>query len=183
MILALSLKHFLQSMRSYLRMRPIWQVHCLHSLLSFPYFLGWVLQSKFGICGYLLKYLYLINIIFILYRYTLTLSLLIQCSYCRSTSQPLLTIRKSSFYTSGLFSGRPVLSRTRIVIAAPALLYFCFHTAWTAIQFHPPTFYVLHSFDLHLNSSYSIFFHLKKLKSSAPFNFLPLKLLLLFYFS
>jgi hypothetical protein len=48
-----SLKHFLQSSRSYLRMSPIWHLHLLHSRLSFPNLRGCVLQSKLGICGQL----------------------------------------------------------------------------------------------------------------------------------
>lgn len=65
MMSAHSLKHFLQSMMSYLRIRPIWQVQHLHWRLSFPYFLGWVLQSKFGICvvDQIIYILFILNIL------------------------------------------------------------------------------------------------------------------------
>ena len=44
-----SLKHFLQRIKSYFLIRPIWHLQFLHSLLSFPYVLKWVLQSRLGI--------------------------------------------------------------------------------------------------------------------------------------
>jgi len=56
-----SLKHFLQRRRSYLRMRPVWHLHLLHSRLSLPNLRGWVLQRRLGISGKI-KYYYLYKI-------------------------------------------------------------------------------------------------------------------------
>ena len=56
-----SLKHFLQRRRSYLRMRPAWHLHLLHSRLSLPNLRGWVLQRRLGISGKI-KYYYLYKI-------------------------------------------------------------------------------------------------------------------------
>ena len=50
MISPKSRKHLRQSMRSYLRMRPIWQWHLLQARLSRPYLRGWVLHWELGIC-------------------------------------------------------------------------------------------------------------------------------------